>query len=126
MTLEPVIEENCPAFASDCHVRAAAELIHHTWDPVVLSALRAGPTRRNDLLPRIAGISDKVLTQALRRLRSRGLVTRVRDAEGAPARGAAVYRLTPLGESFANGPLAHLARWAADHQAELVEPPTTS
>ncbi|MGK5558024.1 winged helix-turn-helix transcriptional regulator [Actinomadura kijaniata] len=124
MRLGSMAEENCQTFVSDYHVRAAVELINHTWDPVVLSALRRGPTRRNELLPRIAGISDKVLTQALRRLRSRGLVTRARDAEG--AQGAAVYRLTPLGESFANGPLAQLARWAADHQAELVEPSTTS
>ncbi|RKN49884.1 transcriptional regulator, partial [Streptomyces klenkii] len=58
-------EEPCHTFVSDCHVRAAAELIRHTWDPVVLSALRAGATRRQELLVRIAGVSDKVLTQAL-------------------------------------------------------------
>ncbi|WP_433475474.1 winged helix-turn-helix transcriptional regulator [Spirillospora sp. CA-142024] len=121
-----MIEETCQTFVSDCHVRAAAELINHTWDPVVLSALRLGPTRRNELLLRIAGVSDKVLTQALRRLQSRGLVTKTRRAEEASARGGAVYRLSPLGESFANGPLAQLAQWAADNQAELVGPSPTS
>jgi DNA-binding HxlR family transcriptional regulator len=116
-----VIEDPCHTFASDCHVRAAAELISHAWDPVVLSALRLGPTRRKELLARIAGVSDKVLTQALRRLQARGLVTRAPGGEGATARAGAVYRLSPLGESFARGPLAQLARWAADHQAELAE-----
>lgn len=126
MTLDSVIEETCQTFISDCHVRAAAELINHAWDPVVLSALRLGPTRRNELLVRIAGVSDKVLNQALQRLQSRGLVTKVRSVEQASAHTGAVYQLSPLGESFANGPLAQLAQWAADNQAELVGPSTTS
>jgi DNA-binding HxlR family transcriptional regulator len=113
-------EDACQEYVSDCHVRAAAELISHAWDPVVLSALRLGPTRRRDLLPLIAGVSDKVLTESLRRLASRGLVTRAADAEG---RGRAVYGLSPLGESFASGPLAQLARWAADNQDYLASLP---
>lgn len=114
------MKENCPTFVADCHVRAAAELISHVWDPVVLSALRLGPTRRNELLVRIGGISDKVLTEALRRLQARGLVTRASRAEPRSGRAGAVYQLSPLGESFANGPLAYLASWAADHQYELT------
>lgn len=104
----------CQPFVSDCHVRAAAELISHTWDPVLLSALRLGPTRRTELLIRIGGVSDKVATESLQRLVSRGLVTK----DGAP--GSAVYRLSPLGESFANGPLAQLALWAEANQDELA------
>ncbi|WP_051900407.1 winged helix-turn-helix transcriptional regulator [Streptomyces aureus] len=117
-----MLEESCESFVSDCHVRAAAELIRHTWDPVVLSALRLGPTRRNELLARVAGASDKVLTEALRRLQDHGLVVKARGAEQASSHPGAVYQLSPLGESFANGPLAHLARWAADHQTELAGP----
>jgi DNA-binding HxlR family transcriptional regulator len=120
-----VIKESCPTFVSDCHVRAAAELINHAWDPVVLSALRPGPTRRNDLLVRIGDISDKVLTESLRRLHARALITRVPGAEPTSGRGSAVYQLSPLGESFTNGPLAYLAQWALDHQAELAESDST-
>ncbi|KAA9379218.1 helix-turn-helix transcriptional regulator [Microbispora cellulosiformans] len=109
-----MIDGSCQTFVSDCQVRAAAELISHAWDPVVLSALRLGPTRRRELLTRIAGVSDKVLTEALRRLRARGLVLKGGGQAGA------VYRLSPLGESFANGPLAQLAQWAADNQDELA------
>lgn len=109
-------EQGCETFVSDCHVRAAVELISHTWDPVVVSALRRGPTRRNVLLDRIGGASDKVLTESLRRLASRGLVARTAPEAG---RDAAVYELTSLGASFASGPLAHLAEWAAENQAEL-------
>jgi DNA-binding HxlR family transcriptional regulator len=111
-----VKEASCETFVSDCHVRAAVELIDHTWDPVVLSALRMGPTRRSVLLDRIAGASDKVLTESLRRLASRGLVARAPRDSG---RDAAVYELTALGASFASGPLAHLAEWAAENQVEL-------
>jgi DNA-binding HxlR family transcriptional regulator len=111
-----VIEENCATFVSDCHVRAAVELISHVWDPVVLSALRRGPTRRSDPLRRVAGVSDKVLTESIRRLSARGLIART--AAG-PRRDGAVYQLTALGASFAHGPLAQLARWAAENQAEL-------
>jgi len=114
-------DEQCPIFITDCHVRAAVELINHTWDPVVLSALRLGPTRRKELLARISGASDKVLTYSLRRLQSHGLVARSHPAAG-PSAGdvGAVYRLTELGESFAHGPLAELARWAAENHAGLV------
>jgi DNA-binding HxlR family transcriptional regulator len=118
-----MIEDACQVYVSDCHVRAAVELINHAWDPVVLSALRLGPTRRSELLLRIAGVSDKVLTESLRRLASRGLVTRAPDGESAPQRGSAVYRLSPLGESFANGPLAQLAQWAEDNQDDLASVP---
>jgi DNA-binding HxlR family transcriptional regulator len=113
-----VNRDTCQPFVSDCHVRAATELISHAWDPVLLSALRLGPTRRIELLVRIGGVSDKVLTESLQRLVSRGLVTK----DGAPAsnRGSAVYGLTPLGESFANGPLAQLALWAEANQDELA------
>jgi DNA-binding HxlR family transcriptional regulator len=109
-------QDGCETFVSDCHVRAAVELISHTWDPVVVSALRIGPTRRSVLLDRIAGLSDKVLTDSLRRLASHGLVARTSSNS---RRDTALYELTPLGASFATGPLAHLAEWAATNQVEL-------
>jgi DNA-binding HxlR family transcriptional regulator len=111
-----VNEEGCETFVSDCHVRAAVELINHTWDPLVVSALRMGPTRRSVLLNRLAGASDKVLTESLRRLSSRGLVEKTPRDSG---RDAAVYELTALGASLATGPLAHLAAWAAENSAAL-------
>ncbi|MFB9237549.1 winged helix-turn-helix transcriptional regulator [Plantactinospora siamensis] len=119
--MDPMLDGDCQTFVADCHVRAAAELLSHSWDPVVLSALRPGPLRRKDLLDRIGGISDKVLTESLRRLRSRGLVMKISDTDRPPCPPpGAVYRLSSLGESLATGPLASLAQWAAAHQAELA------
>lgn len=91
----------------------------------MLSALRLGPTRRKELLTRIAGVSDKVLTQALQRLQARGLVVRGSSTDQASMHTGAVYRLSTLGESFTNGPLAQLAQWAADNQDDLVGRSTT-
>lgn len=107
----------CQPYASDYYVRAAAELRRHTWDPVVLAALRLGPIRRNDLLRRIAGVSDKVMTESLRRLSSKGLLTTTSNDPPSTV----CYQLTELGSSFANGPLRQLAEWAADNEAEIFK-----
>lgn len=111
-----MIDEPCVPFVADCHVRAAADLISHAWDPVVLSALRAGPMRRRELLARIGGLSDKVLTESLRRLQNARLLEKTAETDQTGAH----YELTTLGASFAAGPLLHLAQWAAEHQADLA------
>lgn len=116
MILNDVHEQTCHPFAADCQVRAAVELINHTWDPVVLATLRTGPIRRRELLSRIAGVSDKVLSDSLRRLSARRLVARTASDHD---RGAAVYELTSLGASFVRGPLLQLAEWAAENQEEI-------
>lgn len=103
-------------FIVDCHVRAGVELINHTWDPLVLTALRRGPTRRREILASLPGASDKVLTESLRRLTSRGLIAK--NTDHGPA-NAAVYELSDTGASFATGPLLHLAQWAEQNASEL-------
>jgi DNA-binding HxlR family transcriptional regulator len=111
------MNQDCVPFVVDCHVRAGIELINHTWDPLVLTALRLGPTRRRELLERLPGASDKVLTESLRRLAGRALIAKNLDTS---AGGAAIYELSDLGSSLANGPLLQLAQWAEDNQMELA------
>jgi DNA-binding HxlR family transcriptional regulator len=107
----------CPPFLSDCRLRAATELLAHTWDAVVLAGLRPGPRRRRDLLAWLGGVSDKALTETLRRLQANGLVTR----EYRPAAPPRVdYALTPLGASFVDGPLQALASWTLAHGEALL------
>ncbi|MCM3894003.1 winged helix-turn-helix transcriptional regulator [Gordonia sputi] len=96
--------------AADCFVRLGVELISHRWDAVVLTALRAGPARRVDLIASIGGISDKSLHQSLVRLRDRQLVRRG---------DASTYALTDVGSSLATGSLLDLARWAEQHQLSV-------
>ncbi|MFL5818026.1 MAG: winged helix-turn-helix transcriptional regulator [Conexibacter sp.] len=107
---------DCHPFVADCGVRLATDLVAHTWDPVVLMALRTGGRRRLELLTSIGGISDKVLSQSLRRLLANGLVAR----RTAPPSRATTYVLTPLGESLAGGPMTALARWAVEHGDQVL------
>jgi len=96
---------DCPPFVADCRVRAATDLLAHTWDPVVLMAMRYGGRRRRELLADIGGISDKALTESLRRLLANGLL----DREG---ERAVTYSLSARGQSLVDGPMTALAEWA--------------
>ncbi|SHL27650.1 winged helix-turn-helix transcriptional regulator [Actinacidiphila paucisporea] len=103
---------------ADCRVRAATDLFAHTWDPVVLVGLGPGPLRRGDLLAAIGGVSDKVLTDTLRRLLANGLIGRHPRTATAPPH--VDYALTPLGRSLVDGPLRELGRWSLAHGDALL------
>lgn len=113
----PTVNDHCEPFVADCQLRLATDLVAHVWDPVVLSALRAGPHRRRDLLASIGGVSDKVLSQAIARLAMNGLIDRV----SSPGTRGVTYRLSELGESLAHGPLAALAQWVAENGSAVRE-----
>ncbi len=111
-------DSGCLDFVADCRLRMGADLFTHVWDPVVLAALAAGPQRRRALRATIGGISDKALTEALHRLDSNGLTERLPYAESPPR---VDYALTPLGRTFADGPMRALADWVTRHGDELFE-----
>nr|WP_241830642.1 helix-turn-helix domain-containing protein [Parafrankia colletiae] len=102
---------------ADCRVRAVTDLFTHTWDPVVLTALRRGPRRRRELRAAIGGLSDKVLTEALRRLCAHGLLERRAFAQAPPR---VEYALTALGQSLVDGPMQALGDWIIEHGDELL------
>ena len=104
-------DDHCEELVADCRLRAATDLFAHTWDPVVIAALRPGPRRRRELRAAIGGISDKVLTEALHRLTGHGLITRRGYAEAPPR---AEY-------SLADGPMRALGHWITDHGDELLD-----
>ena len=104
-------------FLADCPARTTLSLIANTWSVVVVFGLGRGPQRYSDLRDRIGGISNKVLTQTLRRLEASKLVER-RTLATAPT--GVEYRLTALGESLL-GPVSVLARWAEEHVDELAD-----
>jgi DNA-binding HxlR family transcriptional regulator len=111
-------EVHCYELVADCRLRAATDLFAHTWDPVVLAALRSGPRRRRVLRAAIGGISDKVLTDTFRRLLANGLISRRAYAEAPPR---VEYSLTGLGQSLVDGPMKALGRWTIEHGDELLE-----
>jgi DNA-binding HxlR family transcriptional regulator len=110
-------EDRCEGLVADCRLRAATDLFAHTWDPVVLAALGPGPRRRRDLRTAIGGVSDKVLTEALRRLCANGLVERRAFAQAPPR---VDYTLTKLGQSLVDGPMKALGDWTTEYADELL------
>ncbi|WP_420497286.1 winged helix-turn-helix transcriptional regulator [Parafrankia sp. FMc2] len=108
---------DCEELVADCRVRAVTDLFAHTWDPVVLTALRRGPRRRRELRAAIGGLSDKVLTEALRRLCAHGLLERRAFAQAPPR---VEYALTALGQSLVDGPMQALGDWIIEHGDELL------
>ncbi|MFJ8334416.1 winged helix-turn-helix transcriptional regulator [Streptomyces sp. NPDC094437] len=103
-------------FLADCSARLAVDLLSHTWNVVVLWALRNGPRRPVELRELIGAISSKVLTETLRRLQANGLVDR-HAYPGAPPR--VEYQLTELGRTLL-APIDAVGAWAVEHGDEVM------
>src|SRR4051794_13693068 len=85
------------AYLASCPTRKLLDEIGGKWVSLIVVALGDAPLRYSDLSRRIAGVSQKMLTQTLRVLERDGLVTRTVTA-GVPVR--VDYELTTLGSSF--------------------------
>jgi DNA-binding HxlR family transcriptional regulator len=92
-------------------VRDMLERVADRWTLVLLEALEGGPQRFQQLRRRLAGISQKMLTQTLRRLERDGVVRRTVVAV-MPAR--VDYALTPLGDELGEA-LCGVWEWALRH-----------
>jgi DNA-binding HxlR family transcriptional regulator len=86
------------------------------WGPLVLCALRKAPLRYGELQRAIGGVSQKMLTQTLRKLEQFGLVARSTHGTGPTA---VEYALTPLGESL-TVPLEGMFKWGETHLQEMA------
>jgi DNA-binding HxlR family transcriptional regulator len=96
-------------------VRKLADAIGSKWARLCIYALEDGPVRFNELERRLSGVSQKVLTQTLRKLERSGLVERTVFAEVPPR---VQYALTPLG--FTLQPLTSaMCTWSNEHGDEL-------
>ncbi|GAA2096669.1 helix-turn-helix domain-containing protein [Kitasatospora saccharophila] len=101
---------------ADCRARLAFDLLSHTWNAVVLWALREGPRRPAELRGRIGGISSKVLTETLRRLQYNGLVERHPPSPGSTG---VAYELTELGRTLLPA-IDTFGAWAFAHGDEVM------
>jgi DNA-binding HxlR family transcriptional regulator len=98
-----------------CESRQALELIADKWTALVVYALVDGPRRHGELRRTIDGISQKMLTQTLRRMAAEGLVER-EVLDRVPPH--VEYSLTPLGRTLET-PLVAICEWAMAHLDEL-------
>ena len=81
------------------------------WSVMVLSVLDGGPQRFNAIKRRLEGVSQKALTQCLRRLERNGLVAR-RVIATSPV--AVSYEMTPLGRTL-QPPFRALYGWMLEN-----------
>ena len=105
------------AFMAQCPSRKLLDRISDKWVTLVLCSLADGPMRFSELSRRLAGVSQKMLTQTLRTLERDGLVTR----EVTPSVPVRVdYDLTDLGRSLM--PVLELMKsWAEEHMTRVLE-----
>ena len=103
------------AYVAECPSRQVLDAISDKWVTLVLTALADGPLRYGELARRIAGVSQKMLTQTLRRLERDGLLTRT-ITPTVPVR--VDYELTALGETILPVVVA-IKQWSEAHITEI-------
>lgn len=97
----------CQPFAVDCPSRVLFDQIADRWSMMVLTVLDAGPMRFNAIKRHLEGVTQKALTQCLRRLERNGLLTR-RVIPASPI--GVEYEISPLGRSL-QAPFKALYDW---------------
>jgi DNA-binding HxlR family transcriptional regulator len=102
-------------YSSLCPSRDVIEVLGDKWSLLVLPLLISGPQRNGSLMRRIEGISQKMLTQTLKRLGEFGIIARI-DHHEVPPR--VEYALTPLGESLARL-IERIDSWVVEHHEQL-------
>jgi DNA-binding HxlR family transcriptional regulator len=84
---------------------------------MILTALDGGPQRFNVMRRRLEGVTQKALTQCLRRLERNGLIARHVIASSPVA---VEYRLTPLGRTLLP-PFKALYAWTLENIGTVEE-----
>ncbi len=104
-------------FSAECPSRQLFDQIADKWSMMVLTVLDGGPMRFNALKRHLEGVTQKALTQCVRRLERNGLVSR-RVIPVSPV--AVEYEITPLGRSL-QAPFRALHGWTMAHMDEVGE-----
>lgn len=96
----------------ECPVATTVQIIGSKWKLLILRNLLARPWRFNELKRSLEGVSQKVLTDALRSLEADGIVIRTVYPEVPPR---VEYALTELGETL-RPILKTMERWGMDYK----------
>jgi len=103
-------------WAERCPIRDVLERMGDRWSMLVLFTLSEHQTLRFSVLKNTIGdISQRMLSQTLRRLEQDGLVLRTAYATVPPR---VDYALTVLGESFLK-PMHNLLQWAEQNHQQV-------
>lgn len=108
-------DQPCTLDETERLARMVIDQISDKWSILVVAALYRGPLRFNALKRELNGVTQKALTQALRRLERNGIVSRRVD----PLPPVAVeYSITPLGGTLLT-PVQALLQWTLEHGGEV-------
>lgn len=110
--MEPVAE----IYGDEKPDRLLLDQITDKWSILILAALCARPLRFNELRRCLDGITQKALTQSLRRLERSGILAR----RVIPSSQVAVeYSVTPLGRTL-EGPFRAVYRWTVQYSPAVL------
>ncbi len=104
-----------PEPENPCPVRSILDRVGDKWGAQIISHLASGTTRFNELKRQIEGISQRMLTETLRKLERDGLLTRTVYPSIPPK---VEYSLTPLGETLVPI-IRELVGWAKANSAVI-------
>ncbi|BDI34457.1 transcriptional regulator [Capsulimonas corticalis] len=112
------VTNNLQAMGDDdvCPIREILDRIGDKWSVLVISNLADETLRFNALKQRITGISQRMLTETVRKLERNGILTRTVYPTIPPR---VEYSLTPLGQTVV-GPIQTLIQWADGHSREIL------
>ncbi|MEV4536222.1 helix-turn-helix domain-containing protein [Asanoa sp. NPDC049518] len=96
-------------------IRGILDRIGDKWSLLVVTTLHGERFRFTELLHRIPGVSQRMLTLTLRHLERDGLVARTVFAEVPPR---VEYELTAVGRTLIE-PAVALAEWAIEHNPDI-------
>jgi DNA-binding HxlR family transcriptional regulator len=99
-----------------CPSRDVLDLVADKWTVLIIHSLSKSSLRHNALARELEGISQKVLTQALRKLERNGLITRTVYPVVPPH---VEYALSPIGRSLI-GILGTLSSWSETHFPQVI------
>lgn len=103
-------------YSARCPTRMVLDRIADKWAMLILGRLEDGPVRFNQLRREIEGVSQKVLSQSLKRLERDGLILRTVFAT-VPV--TVEYALTPLGRTLTDT-FSSVRRWAETNIEAVV------
>ena len=101
---------------STCPSRGVLDLIADKWTVLIIHTLAKATMRHNELARALGDISQKVLTQALRKLERNGIIIRTVFPVVPPR---VEYALSPLGRSLITV-LGTLSSWAETHFTQVT------
>jgi DNA-binding HxlR family transcriptional regulator len=109
-----IVDTTTEVFRADCESRPILDQIANKWSMMVMGVLDE-PRRFNEIKRRLEGVTQRVLTQTLRKLERDGMIER-RVLPTSPV--GVEYSLTDLGESLRE-PFGHLYDWTVSNAATI-------